>query len=132
MTPEEQAEKVIRLDEQYKFIQQQMSENKQEHTTLDDKLDKVLVAIIQADANREADIVSLKISLKNKINKSMEPIVNDIEAHIRKTKWTELPNKYPKTTLMLVIAFFMSIAKSLYWVYEYKDHIKELIETLPS
>lgn len=99
---------------------------------LDEKLDLVLVNINKLNSEREADLYTLRFSIKKKINESIAELKsyhdNDlakIKVFVERTKWTLFPRLYPKATVTIAVLLLLSIIET-FW--EHRETIKEFLE----
>ena len=99
---------------------------------LDQKLDLILLNIQKSSAEREADLYSLRFSIKKKIQDSIKELKEyhdadllQIKTFANTAKWTLFPHKYPKVTLFIGTVLFINVLDT---VWTHRTFVKQIIE----
>jgi hypothetical protein len=132
-------EQEIKLFESVAVLTERARQAEKKEKIMDAKLDQVYMAIIQSNADREADLVSLKISLKNKINDSINKLsdyhdadLEPIKEHVRKTGWAAWMYTHPVVSGVIALVILVALKEEFIWVWQQKAEIMDWINAVKS
>jgi hypothetical protein len=106
--------KVARLEVHMEYQKENAEETKNDLT-------KILLAINRSNDEREADIISLKVSIKNKINDSVKPLNTDLNKIKEETWIVSWFYNHKKTFITLVAIFMFTFIDRLITLYNYTN-----------